>query len=150
MFSLQFIRGLIGLGILEVENKVESIIFSNHTLYGITKQLERLKISKYFSSVLANTELDTSFKGKTKEEKLKYYIKSQQLQFDQVLVIGDTTEEIEIGKALGAITIAITDGYNSTSRLKMAKPDFLITDLAQVILIIKNLNTLSPRQINFT
>src|SRR3989338_1190806 len=121
------------------KNKIESIIFSNHTLHGITKQLERLNISQYFSSVLANTQLDTAFKEKTKEEKLKFYIQSRGLKFNEALVVGDTEEEVDIGKNLGAITIAITGGYCSTARLKAAKPDYLISDLGNLINIIRKI-----------
>ena len=122
------------------KNKIESIIFSNHTLQGITKQLERLKISQFFSSILANTELDTSFKENTKEKKLKYYIESRGLKFNQALVIGDTTEEVTIGKSLGIVTVALTGGYNSTPRLKAAKPNFLITDLGNLVNIVREVN----------
>lgn len=122
------------------KNKIKSIIFSNHTVDGISIQLKRLKIGSYFSKVLANSELDAAFKGVRKEKNLRDYVKLSGFKPKEILVIGDTTEEIEIGKNLGVITVAITDGYYSTPRLKAAKPDYLIGNLSQIIPIIERLS----------
>lgn len=57
------------------KNKVQSIIFSNHINEPIRKQLKRLGIEKYFITVLANLKLDSSLKGRSKQEKLKIILK---------------------------------------------------------------------------
>lgn len=119
-------------------NNIKSIIFSNHIDEPIKKQLKRLKIENYFSTVLANLELDSSLKGRNKQEKLRGYIHNNNLLKGETLIIGDTVEEIEIGKELGVITFAITHGFCSTTRLKAAKPDYLIYSLKEVINIISN------------
>ena len=121
------------------ENHIESIIFSNHIDEPIKKQLRRLKIEKYFSAVLANSHPETAFRERAKQEKLRNFIKSNSLSTREVLVVGDTVEEVEIGKKLGCLTVAITHGNCSTARLKAAKPDFLIGNLKEVIRIIKNI-----------
>ena len=77
--------------------------------------------------------------GRSKKDKLKAFIKAHNFLPTETLIIGDTIEEIEIGKELGIITIAITQGNTSTPRLKTAKPDYLISDLKQVIDIIKKI-----------
>lgn len=121
------------------QNKIKSIIFSNHIDEPIRKQLKRLKIEKYFSQVLANSELDSSLKGRNKQEKLRDYLQKNNLSSNQLVVVGDSLEEIEAGKQLGATTVAITAGFCSTPRLKAAKPDYLIHDLKEIIDIVKNL-----------
>lgn len=121
-------------------NKISSIIFSNHIDEPIKKQLKRLKIEQYFSEVLANTELTSALKSRTKHEKLRSYISRHKFLPSEVLVIGDTVEEIEIGKELGLTTIALTDGNCSIARLKAIKPDYLINSLEKVINIIKTIN----------
>lgn len=123
------------------KNKVQSIIFSNHIDEPIKKQLKRLGIEKYFTTVLANSKLDSSLKGRNKQEKLKNFIKNSGLSKSEVVIIGDTVEEIEIGKALSAVTVAITGGFCSTARLKVAKPAYLIHNLKEVINIIRKLNS---------
>lgn len=122
------------------ENKISAIIFSNHINEPIKKQLKRLKIEKYFSAVLANDALDAALKERSKQEKLRNYLKENNFSVSEVLVIGDTIEEIEIGKELGLWTVAITHGNCSTLRLKAAKPNFLINNLKEIVDIIKKLN----------
>ncbi|MDP3758496.1 MAG: HAD hydrolase-like protein, partial [Candidatus Daviesbacteria bacterium] len=61
------------------ENNISSIIFSNHIDEPIKRQLKRLKIETYFSKVLANSEMDSSLKGRNKQDKLKDYIKNNNL-----------------------------------------------------------------------
>lgn len=119
------------------KNKIRSVIFSNHILESIQKQLKRLKLDSYFSHILANSHLESALKGRNKKEKLKKYMDDNKFLKDEVLIIGDTVEEIEIGRELDIMTIAITHGNCSITRLKAAKPDYLINSLREVIRIIK-------------
>ena len=123
------------------KNNIESIIFSNHIDEPIKKQLKRLKLEKYFSYVIANSELNTSLNGRNKQEKLRDYTQGKNLLPNEILVIGDTVEEIEIGKELGVSTVAITQGFCSTTRLKSANPDYLIDSLKEVMGIIRIINS---------
>lgn len=118
------------------KNNIDSIILSNHIFEPIKKQLKRLKIEKYFSEVLANSHLEASFKTRSKMDRLKNCMRQHDILAKETLVIGDTIEEIEIGKELGVITIAITHGNCSTTRLKAKKPDYLIRNLKGIIGII--------------
>lgn len=120
------------------KNNICSVIFSNHIDEPIRKQLKRLKIDHYFTSVLANSNLETVFQERAKQIRLENFLKEHKVTPDEVLIVGDTVEEIEIGKQLGTSTIAITHGFCTISRLKTAKPDFLISSLKEVISIIKN------------
>lgn len=122
------------------KNNTRTLIFSNHTVEGIALQLKRLKIENYFETVIANDKLDAAIKARGKKQKLENYIKVKGVKPQEVLVVGDTTEEIEIARDFGGISVAITHGYDSTPRLKKAGPDYLINDLKELIPIIKNLN----------
>lgn len=123
------------------ENKVDSVIFSNHITESIKKQLKRLKIESYFSQVLANSHLEVALKNRSKKDRLRYYMEKKECKSSETLIIGDTVEEIDIGRELGTVVISITHGNCSISRLKTAKPDYLINDLKEVIGIIAKLNT---------
>jgi phosphoglycolate phosphatase len=122
------------------KNNIDSIILSNHTVVGIDYQLKRLGMRDYIKKLLANTALDSSMKGRNKKEKLIDYIKSNNFKKSEVMIIGDSPEEVEIGKDAGIKTIAITGGYYSISRLVKSKPDFLINNLIELIEIIKKIN----------
>lgn len=120
-----------------IKNNVRSVIFSNHISESIQKQLKRLKLEKYFSEVIANSHLESALKGRNKKEKLKNYIDDNKFLPSETLIIGDTVEEIEIGKELGVTCIAITHGNCSLARLKAAKPDHLVNSLKDIVGIIK-------------
>ncbi|MCK4354838.1 HAD family hydrolase [Candidatus Parcubacteria bacterium] len=118
-------------------HSIKSVILSNHTIKGINNQLNRLKINKYIFEVLANSALDSSMKRRNKKEKLKDYLEKHNYKPSETLIIGDSPEEIEIGKKFGLTTIAITRGYHSTSRLRAAEPDYLIHNLSELIEVLK-------------
>lgn len=122
------------------ENNIESVILSNHTVAGINCQLERLGMKRYVSKLLANTALDSYLKN-GKMEKLKDFLKSSNLQKEDIIIVGDTCEEIEIGRSMGIKTVAITGGYYSAARLRKGCPDFLIGGLGELINIVGKLNT---------
>lgn len=119
-------------------HKVPAIIISNHIHDRIVEHLVRLKIDKYFDEVIANGKIGVALKSRTKGDKLKAYMKAHKIEPGETILVGDTTEEVEIAQELGAISVALTDGYNSTKRLKAAKPDYLLGDLRQIEGIIKN------------
>ncbi len=111
---------------------ITRIVLSNHTIEGIYLHLERLKLTHHFDVVLANENIGMGhFKGK--QEKLEIYLETYGVQARSVVIVGDTVEEVKIGKNLGLKTVAITGGYNSTKRLKAAKPDVLVHSLHEII-----------------
>jgi len=117
---------------------IKRAILSNHTIEGIYMQLERLKLTHHFETVLANDNIaGAHLKGKLNN--LKYYLKDSKFEPDEVIIVGDTIEEIEIGKHLSIKTVALTGGYNSTDRLKRANPDFIINRLDDLIEILEKL-----------
>lgn len=121
------------------KRNINCVIFSNHIVESIRKQLKRLKLDSYFSKVIANSHLDSALKGRNKKDKLKDYINKNNLLPQEALIIGDTVEEVEIGRELGIKTVAITHGNCSTVRLKAANPDYLINSLKRVKSIIHSL-----------
>lgn len=112
---------------------ISAVILSNHTVQGIEAQLQRLGIAAFFTGVLANTILDSAMRTKNKEEKLREYLLQHQYLPKDVVIIGDSPEEIQIGKAMRITSVAITNGYYAEKRLREAKPDYLIQKLADII-----------------
>lgn len=125
------------------KNNISAVIFSNHIQDKIELQLKRLKITKYVSEVIANSHIVTTLKTRGKKDNLKGYLIKNHILPSETLIIGDTIEEVEIGKELGCKTVAITQGNCSTARLKAAYPDYLIHSLKEVINIIKGNYTLT-------
>jgi len=119
-------------------NSIESILVSNHTVEGILLQLERLNLRNYFSEIFANSCKNKAIKERTKLSKLKDHMINRGYDPQEVFIVGDASEEIEIGKELGIGTIAITGGVYSASRLRASSPDHLITNLSLIINIIQS------------
>ena len=120
------------------DNAIDSVILSNHMQDAIITQLQRLGIDGYIAEVLANTELIDSQSGKNKIERMVDYLSRANHDPADAAIVGDSPEDIEIGKTLGMATIAITDGYFSTPRLRASNPDYLVSNLAKIVHILEN------------
>ncbi len=121
------------------DQDVTCIILSNYLVEKIEDHLERLKIRSYFSYISANTCDGTSILNSTsKLERLSSFMAKRGYHTDNAFIIGDSKEEPEIGRHLGITSIGITGGCISTSRLKSANPDHLITALPQAIDVLKD------------
>ncbi len=123
------------------KHEIESIIISNHIKDRIEEQLARLKLKNYISQVLGNFSISSAMKARNKQERLLEYLKETKTEPKEILIVGDSIEEVEIAKEIGALSAAITHGNVSTKRLKRAKPDYLISDLGNVINIVHEINT---------
>ncbi|OGI18426.1 MAG: hypothetical protein A3J06_03395 [Candidatus Moranbacteria bacterium RIFCSPLOWO2_02_FULL_48_19] len=117
--------------------EIKAVILSNHTVTGINRQLQRLRIQDYFSEVLANNALGSSIKGRNKREKLEVCFAKSGLRQNEVLIVGDSPEEIEMGRYVGIGTVAITGGYYARNRLVRNNPDYLINKPSDLITIIE-------------
>lgn len=119
------------------DKSIDSVILSNHIKGAIIQQLQRLSMEEYFAEVLANEDTKSTASGKNKIERMINYMESIDINPRNAVIIGDSPEDIGIGKELGMRTIAITDGYYSTSRLRASRPDDVVSSLIKVIPILK-------------
>ena len=124
------------------EAKILTVIYSNHNIPNIHRQLVRLNILNRFDKILANEKAGEAPQvfARHKEHLLKEYVKQNRIKPHEVISVGDTEEEIQIGKTYGYHTVAITGGYNTKARLANHHPDFLIHNLAELKRIIQKLN----------
>ncbi len=123
------------------DQKIQSVIVSNHIIPHIEKQTNRFGIRNHFKAILAREVLgDLTHHEKTfKDELLRQYVESNNLNPKEVMIVGDTMEEIEIGKKFGYLTVALTNGWQSEKRLLTSRPDYLINDLIELKDIIAKL-----------
>jgi len=113
-------------------HNVHSYILSNHLETPIRRQLDRLNLEHFFKEVLAYANRETQFKHMTKGERLKRYVAENSLGGGNSVIVGDTIEEIEIARDQALLSVAITGGCVSESRLRAAKPDHLIHSLHEL------------------
>lgn len=114
----------------------DQIILSNHIDNKIERQLHRLGIASFFSTILAYRTYTAEERKTTKLDKLRHYMESKKINPSDVVIVGDTPEEIHIAKALGLTSISFTFGYASQARLEKEGPHHLarsIKDFAKVL-----------------
>ena len=98
--------------------------------------LETLGLSKYFTEIYGGD----SFKEK-KPNPLPVFeiMKKFSLKKAEVIMVGDGTNDILVGKNAGIKTIGVLYGYSSLEQVKELAPDFIAKDTNEIIKIIKNL-----------
>lgn len=104
-----------------ITNKPEG--FSNEILKG-------LKIDSYFFRVIGG---DQKFPKKPAPEPVLEIVKSAQVHPDEGVLIGDSAIDVETGRNAKIKTIAVTYGFNSLDEIKHSGPDFIFSDLAELI-----------------
>ena len=111
---------------------VASYILSNHVVAPIRGQLKRLGIEHFFTDVLAFASRETQFRGTDKAGRLRQLMDDKNVSPEDVLIIGDTPEEIEIAHNLGLTGVAIAGGCIAAERLAAVKPHYLIQSLPEL------------------
>jgi phosphoglycolate phosphatase-like HAD superfamily hydrolase len=114
------------------ETQVQRVILSNDTVAGISSHLARLGLASEIDLLLANEEFGSVLMRRSKEEKLVSFLASVEIR-KRVAVLGDSPEEVEIGRRAGIWTVAISQGEYSTRRLRAARPHFLVHSLHQAV-----------------
>jgi phosphoglycolate phosphatase len=100
------------------------------------KVLTSTKLKMYFTFSFFGTEV------KARADMVKMAIeRAEQLtgrkfRNKDLVIIGDSTKDIECGKQFNAITIAVTTGFHSESRLREAEPDFIFPGLTDTTAIL--------------
>lgn len=115
-----------------------SIILSNYVTDKIRTHTARLGLDDYFAHISAHDCNGTTILEKTsKVERLSAFMAKRRFRPEDTVIVGDTTEEPDIARALGLTSIGITDGYISRARLKKANPDHIVERLDQIIPLLK-------------
>ena len=118
-------------------NSIDSVILSNHIKPEIEVQLERLRLSQYFDAVLAHEKYTDTSQGNNKVQRFVDYLAQTEQDPCKALIVGDSPEDIGIGKDLGMVTVGITEGFYPTAKLKASNPDYLIGNLGKLVKIIE-------------
>lgn len=116
------------------DHGIKSVIASNHTQSGVEYQVERLGWKNFIAKIIANKKHDSSFKKRSKEQKIADYLNKYNISATSAMIIGDSPEENEIGERLGLRKkVLIKEGYYASHRLHACGPDELISNLIQII-----------------
>lgn len=78
-----------------------------------------------------------NIKSTSKGERLHLYMRAYNLNPSSTFIIGDMPVETDIARELGLISVAITGGFVSETRLRAAQPDYLIEDHHKLLPILQ-------------
>ncbi|MCK1641435.1 HAD family hydrolase [Bradyrhizobium sp. 157] len=122
---------------LAYREAASSIIVSNHIVDPLRSQLRRLGVNDYINDVLAFESRTTQYKSMSKGERLRLYMQKNNLKPASTFIIGDMPVETDIARNLGLISISITGGFVSDSRLRAAHPDYTISNHHELLPILQ-------------
>jgi len=113
------------LEILAKKAKLALITMRNIPKEAITAELTQFHIAQYFTHVI--TAMDTH-KPKPSPEALINTVKTLDIDICDCLIVGDSTSDIQAGKAAGAKTVAVLTGLFSRQELATEQPDLILKD----------------------
>ncbi|WP_027545360.1 HAD family hydrolase [Bradyrhizobium sp. WSM2254] len=119
------------------QQAASSIIVSNHIVDPLRFQLRRLGIDDYIDAVIAFESRATQYQSMSKGERLRLYMKNNNLEPASTFIIGDMPVEIDIARDLGLTSISITGGFVSEARLRAARPDYTVTNHYELLPILQ-------------
>ena len=97
------------------------------------KLLEELDILRYFNLVLGYGDFRNP---KPDPESIFKALDETKVHADRAVIVGDTIYDIEAGKGAGIHTVAVTFGVDSREELELAKPEFMIDNMRELMDII--------------
>lgn len=112
-----------------IKEKKNLYVVSSDLKTPFYNELKRYKLENCFKKIMLESH--------DKIEDLLYLIKTEKLNKNETVFIGDTTHETECAKKAGIKSIAVTWGMTSPSRLKNADPDFVAKNVKELRSILK-------------
>lgn len=125
-------------GIDEVLNNLQikeknQVILSSSNILDITSKTKKYNVKKYFTNILAHN----NFNAESKILLAKNYIKSNKINTENIIVIGDTLHDYKVAQSLECDCILTTQGHQSMKELSIAKEAIIIKDIKDVLNIVK-------------
>lgn len=113
---------------LKRKNVILSIATSKKTEFA-RLSCEYLHIDKYFDLYIGD---DMVTQKKPNPEMLLYTLKKLDIDYKDAVMIGDSTFDMEMGKAINMDTIAVTWGAHSKELLQQASPAYIIDRFSEL------------------
>jgi phosphoglycolate phosphatase len=102
---------------------VKMAIVTSRGIESLRLILTQNNILEYFDELVTR---DNGFKPKPAPDMVNYLLQKMSLAPSDVLVVGDTTFDIDMGTAAGCKTCAVTYGNHSADRLATSKCDWMV------------------------
>ncbi len=106
-------------------------VYSNKLQHFTTRITEELKLEPYFDKVMGAQP--DRYALKPNPEGIRIILSECGVPASQALMVGDSTHDIEAGRAAGLRTCAVTYGYRPEEILRRSKPDFVIHEFKELL-----------------
>ncbi|HNQ91307.1 MAG TPA: HAD family hydrolase [Alphaproteobacteria bacterium] len=114
-----------------LDNGVTTMILSNYLQEELEGQMAQRHVHHKFKHICGNDRaLNKGITRTTKLERLKVYLDKFGYDPTEAFIIGDSFEEIEVGKHLGMLTVSVTWGCFSKERLEKGGAHHMIDNLS--------------------
>jgi phosphoglycolate phosphatase len=113
-----------------VANGITVALLTNKPSKFVPELLEQHKLDKYFKHVLGG---DAFEKRKPDPIALHWLMEQEQVSADQVLMVGDSKNDILAARNAGCHAFGLTYGYNHGEPIANAKPDFVADIVSDVL-----------------
>ncbi len=115
--------------ILDHFNSRVQAVVSNKPLEFVEMILKGLNKRNYFANVYGG---DSVANKKPHPDMVLSLLKEHDIPPEEVLIIGDSPQDIEAGRSAGIATCGVTWGLRPPAEVENANPDFLIHDMSEL------------------
>jgi phosphoglycolate phosphatase len=113
------------------------ILYTGDSEAIVSQVLKASGLGKYFKFSLYGTEAKTRADMARLAIKRAERLTSRKFRDKDVVIIGDSIRDIECGKEINALTIAVATGFHSAEELQKLKPDYLFDNLKDYQKVLK-------------
>jgi len=96
----------------------------------VNREIEELGLAGFFEVVVCHEQIKNR---KPHPEGLEIALRSLGCSQTEVGYVGDTPEDIEMGKGAGVLTVGVRSAYPTSWKLETQHPDILIESLAELL-----------------
>lgn len=108
--------------------KYKQVIISASEQLALEKQAKERGVFYYFDAIIG---LDNIY-AKSKLDNALKFIKNSQVDFEQIVLIGDTYHDYEVAKAIGAECILIQVGHQNLERFDLDGKALIVKDFLEL------------------
>jgi phosphoglycolate phosphatase len=105
------------------------ILYTGDSEAIVSQVLKATGLGKYFKFSVYGTEAKTRADMARLAVKRAESLTDRKFRGKNVVIIGDSVRDIECGKEINALTIAVATGFHSEEELQKLKPDYLFGNL---------------------
>ncbi len=106
----------------------KQIIVSASEQLSLENQVEQRQISKYFDSIIGLNNIH----AKSKLDNAINYLNNSPINFDQIVLIGDTFHDYEVANEIGADCALVQNGHQNLNRFNLESKALIIKDLFEL------------------